>query len=48
MKLVSTFILIVVLSFAAFGQEYMTTLTYNISVPAGETTSFIEAPVTWV
>jgi hypothetical protein len=44
MKLISTFILIVVLSFAAFGQEYMTTLTYNISAPAGETTAFIEAP----
>jgi hypothetical protein len=44
MKLISTLILIVVLSFAAFGQEYMTTLTYNISVPAGETTQFIEAP----
>ena len=43
MKLISTFILIVVLSFAAFGQEYMTTLTYTISAPAGETTSFIES-----
>jgi hypothetical protein len=44
MKIISTFILIVVLSFAAYGQEYMTTLTYNISAPAGETASFIESP----
>ncbi len=44
MKLISTLILVVVLSFAAFGQEYMTTLTYNISAPAGETTQFIESP----
>jgi len=43
MKLISTFILIVVLSFSAFGQEFMTTLTYTISAPAGETTSFIES-----
>ena len=42
MKLISTIILIVVLSFAAYGQEYMTTLTYTMAAPAGETTSFIE------
>ena len=44
MKLLNTIILILVFSFAAFGQDYMTTLTYNISAPAGETTTFIEAP----
>jgi hypothetical protein len=44
MKLLSTFILIVLLSFTAFSQEYMTALTYNISAPAGETSQFIEAP----
>jgi len=44
MKLLSTFVLIVAFSFAAFGQDYMTTLSYNIAAPAGETKSFIEAP----
>jgi hypothetical protein len=44
MKLISIIILIAALSFAAFGQDYMTTLTYNIAAPAGETKSFIEAP----
>jgi len=44
MKLINTIILIFVFSFAAFAQDYMTTLTYNISAPAGETKQFIEAP----
>ncbi len=44
MKVLSIFVLILAFSFAAFGQDYMTTLTYNISAPAGETKAFIEAP----
>ncbi len=44
MKLISIIILVAALSFAAFGQDYMTTLSYNIAVPAGETKAFIEAP----
>lgn len=44
MKLISTIILVAALSFAAFSQDYMTTLTYNIAAPAGETNEFIDAP----
>ncbi|TFH01415.1 MAG: hypothetical protein E4H13_04990 [Calditrichales bacterium] len=44
MKFIKIISLVVLLSFAAYGQDYMTTLTYNISVPAGETAYFIENP----
>jgi hypothetical protein len=42
MKIISTLILVLALSIAAFGQEYMTTLTYNISQPANDTKQFVE------
>ena len=42
MKLISTLILVVAFSFAAFGQDYMTSLTYNVAAPAGETNEFID------
>lgn len=44
MRKISIILLVGILSLAAFGQDYMTTLTYNISAPAGETTAFIDNP----
>lgn len=42
MKLLYAFMILILLSISAFGQEYMTSLTYTISVPNEDTQQFID------